>query len=153
MHPLAHALTGAYIGQLAAWPPLALLGGLASHVVLDAIPHAEGDTFREIPATSFGIEHLEAAVELGLAVAGLWWVAARCASAQPLSLALGALGGLLPDLIDQPLLALRGRLLLHREAWHRTVPRHQAAFGVLTQVVVILLAGLGLWLASGCGRW
>jgi len=152
MNPLAHALTGAFIGQAAASPPLAFLGGLASHVVLDAIPHAEGDTFREIPSISFGVVHVEAAIELGLAALGLWWVATRCASAQPVALALGALGGLLPDLIDQPLLMLRGRLLLHRKAWHRTLPRDRAVIGVLTQLALLALGGIGVWLISGCGR-
>ena len=152
MNPLAHALTGAFIGQAAGSPLSAFLGGLASHVVLDAIPHAEGDTFRKIPSTAFGVEHVEAAIELGLAAIGLWWVATRCPSAQPVALTLGALGGLLPDLIDQPLLMLRGRLLLHRKAWHRTLPREGAAVGVLTQLALVLLGGLGLWLLAGCGR-
>ncbi|MDQ7844745.1 MAG: hypothetical protein QN122_13600 [Armatimonadota bacterium] len=151
MNPLAHALTGALIGQVAASPTLGFLGGLASHLVLDAIPHTEGETFRGSSATSVGVEHLEAAVELGLAVAGLWWVVTRCASAQPFALALGALGGIVPDLIDQPLRMLHRPLLLHRMEWHHTLPRHRAGAGMLTQLAAALLAGLGVWRLSGCG--
>lgn len=155
MHPLAHALTGALIGQATGSPTVGLLGGIASHFLLDAIPHAEAETFRDGSASTasnaaLGVEHLEALVELGAAVAGLAWVAARCPGSEPLALALGALGGLLPDLIDLPLDALFGVAVLHRKAWHRTVPRQRAALGILTQVMVIVVAGVGIWWASGC---
>lgn len=150
MHPLAHALTGALIGQAASSPAVGLIGGVASHFLLDAIPHAEGETFRDDPAPAIGVEHLEALVELGVAIVGLGWVAARCPAAAPLSLAMGTLGGLLPDLVDFPLHLLFGVAVLHRKPWHRTVPRQRAALGILTQVIVIVVAGAGIWWASGC---
>ena len=152
MHPLAHALAGGLVGQVAASPGVALLGGLASHLLLDRIPHTEGDTFRNAPATALGIEHLEAVVELSVAIMALWWAATRCPGVDPLPLVLGALGGLLPDMVDVPLHLLFGRTILHREAWHRTAARRRAAFGIVTQILTILGAGFGLWLAAGCGR-
>ena len=64
----------------------------------------------------------------------------------------GALGGLLPDIVDVPLHALFGISVLHRKAWHRTMPRRYAVFGLLTQVLAVLFAGFGLRLTAGCGR-
>ena len=63
---------------------------------------------------------------------------------EPLSMALGALGGLLPDIIDVPLHTLFGISILHRESWHSTVPRRHAVFGLLTQAFTILAAGRGI---------
>src|SRR3990172_430952 len=39
---------------------------------------------------------------------------------------------------------VRGRTILRREAWHRTVARRWAAFGIVTQILTILGAGFGL---------
>lgn len=167
MHPLAHALTGALIGHLAPSPALGLLGGTASHVLLDLVPHTEWRTFGGPPGGQdgqiadgwtgagerqhLGVEHLEAAAELCLAVLALWWLGGRCGSARLPHLLLGALGGVLPDLIDVPVQILLGwRPLLHVKALHRTARRDQALMGLLTQIVTIAAAGIGLWLTSGC---
>lgn len=152
MHPLAHTLTGALVGQAASSPGLALIGGIASHVLLDRIPHAEGETFTGKRTSGFRVDLVEAAVELAVGLAAVWWVAGICPSARLLPIALGVLGGLLPDLIDLPLSAVTRVTVLHRRAWHRTVPRERAAFGILTQVATVAIAATGLWLLAGCGR-
>lgn len=152
MHPLAHILTGALIGQVAPTPAASFLGGVASHFLLDVIPHAEGDTFRQDPKAGPGVELIEAAVELAVGVGAVAWLAGQCTSARVLSLGLGILGGLLPDLIDFPLDTFWGVTILHRRRWHWTVQRRHAALGILTQVVMIGVAAGGLWLTAGCGR-
>jgi hypothetical protein len=152
MHPLAHTLTGALVGQAASSPALALIGGVASHVILDRIPHAEGETFAGRRTSAFGIDLIEAAAELVVGLAAVWWVGDTCSSARVASLALGVLGGLLPDLVDLPLKALAGVIVLHKRSWHRTVPREQAALGILTQVATVIIAATGLWFLAGCGR-
>lgn len=152
MHPLAHTLTGALVGQAASSPTLALIGGIASHVLLDRIPHAEGETFTGKRTSAFGVDLIEAAAELVVGLAAVWWVAGTCSSAQVTSLAFGVLGGLLPDLVDLPLRALARVIVLHKRSWHRTVPREQAPLGIFTQVATVIVAGTGLWFLAGCGR-
>ncbi len=144
-------LTGALIGQAAHNPAVAVLGGLASHAVLDALPHTEGATFRDRPGPNRFPELLEAGVE---AVAGLIvvaWVIRTCPGAHAFSVAAGVLAALGPDLIDQPLLMFSRVPVLHIPSLHWTVGRRHAVWGILTQVAVIGLAALALGRAAGCG--
>jgi hypothetical protein len=180
-------LTGAVIGQATGSPPLALIGGLVSHIVLDIIPHTEGDTFRGEPAlnpvqTSAPVlrqacrgrrrllskhhpvpdwrsalranvlrtEILEAGVEFAAGVLAVGWLVGTCPQAQGLAVGLGAVGGILPDLIDAPLRRLVGIAFFHPSGFHGTVGQRHAVWGILTQVATAGIAAAYLWRASGC---
>ena len=151
MHPLAHVLVGALVGQVTNNPPVAILGGMASHALLDALPHTEGRTYRNRPGPPTLPELLEAAVEIVAGVALVAGVVRACPAARDLSVAAGVLGALAPDLIDQPLIVLYGARVLHIPSLHWTVGRRHALWGILTQVAVAVLAALALWRATGCG--
>ncbi len=158
MHPLAHILVGALIGQVAPHPSSAVLGGLVSHVVLDALPHTEGKTFRgrtqvmARPSLRLPPDLIEAGFEAAAGLAAVTWVARACPGAHPLTVAAGVLGGLGPDLVDLPLMTFFGSTVLHIPSLHWTVSRRHAAWGILTQVVVAAAAALALWRVAGCGR-
>lgn len=167
MHPLAHMLTGAAIGQLAPSPALALIGGFLSHFVLDIIPHTEGSTFRQRPAPNpvtvwkpqplsgprmniLRADIIEAGGEFAAGVLVIGWLVGNCPWVEALSVGLGALGGILPDLIDLPLGRLTGIAVFHPPGLHWTVKRHNAAWGILTQVAAAGIAAAYLWRAGGC---
>ncbi|MDR7465267.1 MAG: hypothetical protein QN175_12450 [Armatimonadota bacterium] len=169
MHPLAHILAGALVGQVSSSPVGALLGGLASHVVLDAAPHTEGLTFKNPPAASGASavpdpalplldrlrsllpEWTAAGLEAVIGVLAVSWLARACPEAKVPLIAMGILGALLPDLIDQPLLALLGVVVLHIRRLHGTVGRRYALWGILSQAAVVGLVALALWQAADCG--
>lgn len=167
MHPLAHMLTGAAIGQLAPSPALALIGGFLSHFVLDIIPHTEGETFRPRPAANpvtvwkprplsgprtnvLRADIIEAGVEFAAGVLLIGWLVGNCLGVEALSVGLGALGGILPDLIDLPFERLAGIVFFHPPGLHWTVRRRHAAWGILTQVAAAGIAAAYLWRAAGC---
>ena len=150
MHPLAHVLVGALVGQAANNPTAAALGGLASHAVLDALPHTEGRSFRS-PGPPTLPEFLEAGVEVAAGVTAVAWVVRACPGAHGLAVAAGVLGTLVPDLIDQPLNLLFDVRVLHIPSLHWTVGRRHALWGILTQVVVVGFAAVALWRIASCG--
>ncbi len=141
MHPLAHMLAGALVGQAAGTPAAGIVGGIASHYLLDVVPHTEG----------FTPDLIEAGVEAVVGIAALAWMVARCPQASGVQIGAGALGGLLPDLVDVPLKWLTGVTVLHVRSLHWTVRRRHAFWGILTQVAVIAAAAVGLWRLAGCG--
>jgi len=149
MNPLAHMLAGALIGQVSPSAPWALTGGLASHVLLDAIPHAEGETFGLQSRSLFRPDIVEAGVEALVGAVLLWRITIGCSGANAGLIALGAFGGLLPDLVDLPLRALSGLAILHVRRLHHTVRRRRAVWGILAQIVTAGVAGV-LLRFSGC---
>lgn len=152
MHPFAHMMAGALIGHIAGDPALAIGGGLASHVVLDVIPHTEGRTFRDGSAQRGGLfspELVEAGLEFVCAAVVIAWIT-RCPAAEGRLIALATLAAILPDVIDQPLDKLRGVKLLHIRRWHWTVSRRHAFWGILTQLAIAGGAGLALLKLAGC---
>lgn len=169
MHPLAHMLTGALVGQLAPSPVVAVVGGLLSHLALDAIPHAEGGTFSHVDGSRLRLaagapnphhaggglrrplEMIEAGLELVAGIVALAWLDSRCPGLDLRLVCLGVFGGLIPDLIDQPVERLWGVNVVHPERIHWTVGRRFWLLGILTQVVVAAAAILFLWRAGGCG--
>jgi len=181
MHPLPHMLTGALVGQLAPSPVAAVAGAILSHLVLDAIPHTEGETFcpdstpRHAARTrsagvrssvhlgaggrtlrlgfgiSVGVDVVEAGFEFLAGAVILGWFAAGCQELRSASVFLGALAAVAPDLVDTLLAALLGINLLHLERLHWTATRRHAALGILTQIGVAGAAAVLLWRAAGCG--
>ncbi len=151
MHPLAHMLTGALIGQAAPHPVTAVLGGFLSHHLLDAIPHTEGKTFNPQPDAALGAELIAAGLQCAAGSLLLIWLIGNCDGAKPLPVVLGSLAALLPDLIDLPLRILFGISLVHVPGLHWTVQRRHAVWGLLTQAAVAGTAIVALWRSSGCG--
>ncbi len=151
MHPLAHMLTGALIGQVAPTRPIAIAGGWLSHYVLDALPHTEGKTFWPHRGSTFGVDTIEAGAEFIAGSMIVGWLLGHCHGAHSVSVALGVLSALVPDLIDVPLKLVSRVTLLHAPGLHWTVRRSHALSGILTQVAVIGAAAMYLWRASGCG--
>jgi hypothetical protein len=148
MNPLAHMLAGAAVGQLSPGGPWAFAGGVLSHELLDAIPHAEGETFGLRGISLLRVDVLEAGAEVFVGAALLWRLAVACPGARTDLVVLGALGGLLPDLVDIPLHALWGKMILHVRRLHWTVGRKHAVLGILAQMVSAGVAGALLWYGS-----
>ncbi len=154
MHPLAHILAGALIGQLAPTPAVALAGGVLSHFVLDGIPHTEGKTFRpRAPQArgSVGVDLIEAGLEFIVGIAIVVWLTSTCHALNNRAIGLGVFGALLPDFIDLPLVLVWKVNLLHTPRLHWTVERRHAIWGILTQLAMIGFAGGWLWLTGACG--
>lgn len=152
MHPLAHMLTGALIGQVVPTSGGAFLGGVVSHFVLDVIPHTEGKTFRTQPGDRRpGLDLLEAGAEAIVGSILLAWMIRSCPGVHAPSVGVGAFAALLPDLIDFPLKQLFNVTVIHVPRLHWTVGRRHAIWGILTQVAVIVAAASYLWRVTRCG--
>jgi hypothetical protein len=167
VHPLAHLLVGALVGAVAPHPAASLLGGIASHVALDAVPHTEEETFTRgrrrgyrLSVAEDGAHHrrlkltpglIVAAVELIAGILIIAWLITRCHGLSPWAVGLGALGGVLPDLVDAPAHLLFRIRLMHVSKLHWTVPRRYALWGILTQVIAAGAAVAFLRRIGGCG--
>lgn len=166
MHPLAHLLVGAAVGAVAPEPGVSLLGGVATHIVLDALPHTEEETFTigrrrgyRLAVVEDSARHRHLKITPGLMLAGVEllagtlitaWVATRCDALNPWSVGLGAFGGILPDLVDAPMHLLFRVRLLHISKMHWTVTRRYALWGIVTQVAAVAGAAALLWKLGGC---
>jgi len=148
MNPLVHMLAGAALGQASPSGPWALAGGLVSHELLDAIPHAEGETFGLQGISLLRVDVLEAGAEVLVGAAVLWRLAAACPGTRVDLVALGAVGGLLPDLVDIPLRVMWDKMILHVWRLHWTVGRQHAVLGIFSQILTAGVAGALLWLGS-----
>ena len=135
-----HVLSGAVLGAVLPSPAAAFGAGLASHFVLDALPH-------------WGVENdpqgfLRVAVRDGLAgLATIGVVAALAVPERRTRVLAGIAGAALPDL-DKPVLHFFGRdpfptpvnwfhRAIQREAPHRM--RHEVVFGALTAGLAVAL--------------
>jgi hypothetical protein len=143
-----------------------LLSGIASHVVLDAVPHTEEETFTRGRRRGYRLtvvddgqhrRHLRltpglilAMCELIVGSALVAMFAFRCQGLNPWAVVLGAFGGVLPDLVDAPAHLLFRVRLMHISKLHFTVTRRFAILGILTQVVLAGAAGVMLWRIGGC---
>ena len=95
-----HVLVGALVGLAAPGPVSALIGGVASHVVLDVVPHWGDRPIDEVMpiAVADGLA--------GLAAIGVvWW---RTPPQRRLAVLAGMAGGSVPDL-DKPAVVFFGR--------------------------------------------
>ncbi len=136
-----HALSGAVIGAVARRPVPALLLGVASHFVLDAVPHWG----------KFGDGLLRVAVPDGLiGLATLGAMAAVAPAGRRTAVLAGMAGAVLPDL-DKPSTLFFGRSpyphavnRFHTAVQHEAPRRahYEAAFAaVFSSVAVTLLRG------------
>jgi hypothetical protein len=152
-----HLLVGGAIGAAVATqlpPPLAVpvaLGcGILSHHLLDLIPHTDAATFWPGPRQRlpWSVSLLVAfEILLGLSLTGFFYFSLHTT----LAFVAGALGGILPDLLDEvPLWQERFRRTTLGSVWHHWHTRlHCAdmANSWLTGVVIdaLVVAG-GVWL-------
>lgn len=156
-----HSVIGAAVGVLTGNPYAGFAGGVLSHHVLDALPHFDQGSFY---TTKSGAKYLGTKAEhsfdakfsrrdwvmlfADLVTAGVLFLtifAHSPASAWPL-IVWGALGGLLPDIIDSsPLWSkkLRENITLIKKYnsfhvfFHWTVARDEIALGVITQLILL----------------
>lgn len=157
-----HLLVGAAVSRLLPHPALALVGGFISHFVLDSIPHwdpgtklspvNQPDGKHKEPSTldwTFGAVELVAGVVLvGVIIRYLYHPSSIF---HPLYW--GALGGVLPDLIDNVpfwkswLRKRPGFKQLHEfhHAQHTDLLMSKRYIGVLTQLGVSLVALFVIW--------
>ncbi len=130
--------------------PVALGLGVVSHHLLDFIPHTDAATFwpdprKPIPRLVCGLVLLE--ILVGLALTGALYLSRHT----QLAFLCGALGGMLPDLLDEvPMWQERFRRTGLGAAWHRWHLRlHCASMEktwVTGLVVDVCVVGAGLWL-------
>ncbi|HKV44525.1 MAG TPA: hypothetical protein VJT32_07610 [bacterium] len=127
MSPTIHALVGAAIGRFVRYPGEALLAGIASHAVLDCLPHRDSRHPAVLLVHACGV----------LAVA-----AAAFAAGDSAALA-GAVGGVLPDLEN----------VREKQPADQIFPGHRFrhdrfAVGLSLGVELLLAAGAALALAA-----
>ena len=156
-----HLLIGGAIGVVAStllpatsplpsyWAvPLALGFGILSHHVLDFVPHTDAATFwpdpRRVP--SFVVAAVTTEILLGISLTGTLFLAQHTTWA----FAAGAVGGILPDLLDEmPLWQERFRRTAVGRLWHHWHVRLHCAdmaqswrMGLAVDALVV---GGGLW--------
>lgn len=151
-----HLLTGAAIGVLTGNPIIAFFGAIASHFVLDIVPHFDPGTFHFGDEQPIKVDERDLAIgfiDLALAFFLLIWLAG-VAPIIALAPALGMFGGILPDIIGLSPLAfpkLYNKPGLNQYfkltgKYHYTVKPKMIWLGILTQVIVI---GGALWILVG----
>jgi hypothetical protein len=127
--------------------PLALGVGILSHHFLDLVPHTDAATFwpdpRQVPW--FAVAVVASEVALGFSLTGLLFVAQH----KTWAFVSGALGGVLPDLLDEiPLWQQRFRRSALGKFWHRWHIRLHCADMAnrwrLGLVIDVLVVGGGL---------
>ncbi|MDP3947389.1 MAG: hypothetical protein Q8Q41_01705, partial [bacterium] len=159
----SHAIVGAAVGVAAGNPYYGFLGGIASHHVLDAIPHFDQGTFRikkegarylgktaeyserHFAASDWAILFADWAVSVLIFNALVWFLPLEYF----LPMFAGALGGLLPDIVDSsPLwskkLRAKSRVLAAYHKFHAffhwTVAWSRLWLGLGTQVLAVAVA-------------
>lgn len=129
MKGTTHALVGGLAGALTGYPGAAFAAGVATHVLLDVLPHQDEERTLYIIADACG-----ALAVLALAVA-----------VRNMSLAAGVIGGVLPDLENVP------EIVFRREGGRKIFPSHWRAHDTAAgrrwaalETVVLLAAAAGL---------
>ncbi len=126
MRPQAHMLTWALIGQVTPTPTIAIAGTLLSHQVIDAFPQTGGKIFWPHHGPKFGLDTIEAGTEFIAGALTVGWVIGHCPTAHLLSVAIGVLGGLVPDFVGLPLRMVWKVSPLHIPGLHWTVRAREA---------------------------
>jgi hypothetical protein len=130
-----HLLSGFAIGTLAPSRPVAFAGGIASHAVLDAVPHRD--------YVSWSANAIDTAVAVALAAV----LAGRLPKERRVRAFLGAIGGVLPDMETVAFKA--GLLPAERRVFpsHSGLIRHGRAGAVWTaalSIASVVAAGLAV---------
>lgn len=161
-----HLLTGAALGSIASNYPLAILMGLFSHFILDAVPHLDPGTLHNERPAGYTKEVDLAKVHENDKPWPLWiyvfaiaefivaWALVYilyCGRSNFGLIAAGALAGILVDILDNPLFSFtlnwpiikQIHYLHHR--FHYDLPKAKWYWGALTEIIII---GGSLWFLS-----
>jgi hypothetical protein len=137
MSPTTHALVGAVMGRLAKRTDRAFLAGVASHAVLDCLPHRDSGHPLILLVDACGV--------LG--------VAALAAASPDARMLAGVAGGVLPDLENLSALSEddpgRGLKIFPSHWFHHTRHRRGLAIGLELLVVAAALLGLSALGSTG----
>ncbi|ADG83295.1 hypothetical protein [Thermincola potens] len=133
MYYSTHLVVGATIGIATGHPLKAFIAGLASHIIMDLIPHRDHEKVINCLIDVMG----------GSLLFALWFFAYR----PGLSCLVGSVAGVLPD-IEIPLYYYRlisKRYFPSHSGW---IPHRKAGgrFGLLVQLLTIV--GMGIWVIS-----
>lgn len=157
-HVIIGGATGTAVGLLTQNPVAAIAAGIVSHFVCDLIPHLDhpptilkdrnGDIIWTPMVWIFAITD---SIVAGLVVLGIWHIFVGFPELSPF--VFGAIGGYLPDLIDnvpfwnqytRPLPGLKQFHIFHdaiHAAWQDRFPMEKYAWlGIASQVIFVSLA-------------
>ncbi|HEY7355504.1 MAG TPA: hypothetical protein VH590_03525 [Ktedonobacterales bacterium] len=145
-----HALVGAAIGLRLKHPLKVIPVAMASHFLLDMVPHWQETLAPYRPGRATWIR---LPIDMGLAVLGVTWIARSGSKRQRVlasAVVVGALAGTLPDLdalaCANPLL-LRNGLLKRYFFWHCGIQDETSQGWGLAPQIAVSLAALALALA------
>jgi hypothetical protein len=128
MKATTHALAGGLVGALAGRPGVAFIAGMASHALLDVLPHRDDDRTLHVIIDGCG----------ALAVLALAAVAGN------IGMAAGVLGGVLPDLENLPdILFKRRAVKIFPSHWWDHERASAGGLWAGLEAVVLIAAGLG----------
>ena len=99
MYITPHVLVGASVGLATGNPIFGFIGGVASHYVLDAIPHADSGTlhYGQLTGKSLDIrDYILSTIDVAAAVLSIIWLSYKVPFVDSASI-WGALGGAAPD--------------------------------------------------------
>ena len=156
-----HALTGAFIGHITQNPYLAISFGILSHHVLDMIPHFDQGSFRIRNFRAPYLNYLEnydrskfnnrdwTILIIDFIISAIIFISLLFVFSFDafIILALGAFGGILPDLIgSSPLwsetLEKKIKIALIYKKFHSyfhfTVSKKEIIFGISTQIILTI---------------
>jgi hypothetical protein len=151
MFAFVHLLAGAAVGKLVGWWPLAVVLGVVSHFILDALPHTDMATWkRERKQKKLTLaDLLSLGADLGICLWLMFWLIRMEQFTD--SIFLGALAAIAPDIFRGPFFifpVLRTIPVLwryhvfHRQIQH-TVKPDRWLYGALIELIFVLMA-LGL---------
>ncbi|OGY27522.1 MAG: hypothetical protein A3F33_00990 [Candidatus Woykebacteria bacterium RIFCSPHIGHO2_12_FULL_43_10] len=129
-----HLLVGATVGSLSANPLLAFLAGIASHFIMDLIPHWEWKPSNPMYVFLAFFDFFFGAALLFVLTIN---------SSDPFLVWAGAMGGVFPDILQAPyyLLHRKVKVLEPLRSFHGSIQRYKVPIyaGVLTQIVTLII--------------
>lgn len=151
-----HLLVGASIGVATGNPVAGFVGGIASHYLLDIVPHTDPGTLHyhdDLPYKLNGRDWTIGFADLAVSSLLLIWLAGQAPIVGWAPLA-GMIGGILPDivgvagLIFPQLYHVRGLDKYYEltRKYHHTAPPERWIEGTVWQLLII---GLALWFLLG----
>lgn len=152
-----HALVGATIGNITNNPLVAVILGIISHHLLDYIPHYDPGSFyygKKSPNNLTPQQLYMAVIDVSMGIGYLAMIVVVIN--HNTNLLWGALGGVLPDLVDNTPVAkdifrkfwFGNKYHNFHEKFHTTMPWQKALAGLGGQLLIMLIC---LWYFVGRG--
>ncbi len=143
---VSHAIVGTAIGAVSGNPITGFVLGVGSHFIADATPHFDPGSYMKPGEETYD---LKTYVWAGTDVVASFVAATTIAlfHANPVAVAAGAFGAMLPDIVLNPpfwkdwtrsLPGLRWIQERIHSGWHWTVPPKDWFAGTITQVIAIV---------------